>query len=146
MTSLPPEIEAEARRPRPGFLIVAALFALGAIAAYLYEDAIIARSGDMAFVVLIAILVLVSLMFVLFYRMPSIGNRLLGHSAVLDAGQKERSSTMSTFTGAYKVETGMQEKRQATARKSARATRKQVAATTRAMQAEKKSKDQEDEA
>ncbi|WCL55663.1 hypothetical protein [Gimibacter soli] len=145
MTNPQPDMKDDALRPRAGFLVCAAVAAGGAVATYLNEDVIIDKSGDMAFVVLLAIFVLISLMFVLFFRVPSIGNRLLGQSAVLDAGQREKKGAMSTFTSPFNVETGVHEKRQATARKSARATRKSVAATTRAMHAERKAKGQDKE-
>ena len=156
MTALPPDrkdsaikdssLEDAALRPRPVFLLCAALTAGGVVAAYMHEDAIVEKSGDMAFVVLLAILTMISLLFVLFYRIPRIGNRLLGHSAVLDAGERERAGAASHFTGPYRIETGLHEKRQATARKTARATRKAVAATTRAMQQERLARRDKDEA
>ena len=125
------ELMAEALRPRPVFLVIALIFSVGAIAAYLYEPEITEMSGgsNVPFAVLLISLVLLAIVMVLFFRNPRLGNRLLGYDAVMQDLTKEKR-TGYHFSAGFKSDTGVDEKRMNTRRKSARATRRQYAKIT----------------
>ena len=128
----------EALKPRPGFLLVAAVFAGLTVAAYLYEPVIIEMSdgSNVPFAVLLTALVLASIVMVLFYRNPRLGNRLLGYGAVFDSPDtREDDSGGYHFSGGFKSsDTATSAKRMNSRRKQARATRRQYAKVTREMQ------------
>ena len=131
------ELQADALRPRIGFLVVAGLLSAGAVLVYMFEDALVGRRGEgsVAFAFVLGFLVLSAMIFVLFYRVPRLGNRLLGFDSVLKKPAKSEKSSMS-YTGSFHVETGLAEKRVNTQRKSMRHSRKHYAGVTRQMKAE----------
>ncbi len=129
--------ENEARRPRVGFLIAAGVFSALAFGAYLYEDEIIAQSPDgspVPFAILLGMLVLVAMVLVLFYRVPSIGNRVLGYDIILNKTDKQAGKGYH-FASGFKSESAVEEKRAASRRLSARQTRRKYARATRDMHA-----------
>ncbi|WP_262691226.1 hypothetical protein [Kordiimonas aestuarii] len=131
-------MQADALKPRIGFLVVAGILCLGAIGVYLFEDLLVGSRGEgsIAFAFVLGFLVLSTLVFILFYRVPRMGNRLLGFDSVLKKQRKTEKSSMS-YTGSFHVETGLAEKRQNTQRKTARHSRRHYAEVTRQMKAEK---------
>ncbi len=132
------ELRNEALRPRIGFVIVAGILCAAAVLVYLFEDALVGPRGEgsVAFAFVLGFLVLTAMIFVLFYRVPRLGNRLLGFESVLRKPSKSEKSSMS-YTGSFHVETGLAEKRMNTQRKSMRHSRKHYADVTRKMKAEK---------
>jgi hypothetical protein len=129
------DIVEAARTPKPIFLVLASIAALGAVVAYFYQNAIVEASGITAFAFLLLMLVLIAMVFMLCYRVPKIGNRLLGYDAVI--GPKEKSVNEGYhYTGTFKVETAVDTKRQNTKRKQSRYNRRKIAAVTREMQKE----------
>ncbi len=138
------ELQSEALRPRRGFLIAASLTSFAAVAAYIYEEAIVSLSGSTVFAIVLAILVLLAMFFVLCFRVPRIGNKLLGFDVILTAPkQKEKASLQ--YTGSFNIETGAETKRMNTKRKQARHSRRKFAEVTRKMQAEQASGHNSDE-
>ena len=127
------DIVKAARKPKPVFLVLASIAALGAVMAYVYQATIVEASGITSFAFLLLILVLVAMGFMLCYRVPRIGNRLLGYDIVI--GPKEKPVNEGYhYTGAFKVETGADTKRQNSKRKQSRYNRRKIAAVTREMQ------------
>lgn len=125
----------EARKPKVIFLILASVAALGAVVAYMYQSAIVEASGITTFAFLLLMLVLIAMGFMLCYRVPKIGNRLLGYDIVI--GPKEKPVNEGYhYTGVFKVETGVDTKRQNSKRKQSRYNRRKIAAVTREMQKE----------
>ncbi|MCJ9429264.1 hypothetical protein [Kordiimonas marina] len=131
--------EDEALRPRRGFLVASAVASVAAIAAYLYRDDIIGADGhnEIAFAFLIGMLILIAMYLLLCFRVPRIGNRLLGYDVMLKPEKKKEKASME-YVGSFKVQAGLAEKRQNTNRKQARYSRRKLAEVTRQMQAEKK--------
>jgi len=130
-------LEKEASKPRPVFLVAAAVVSMVAVGAYLFEEAIITstRGGAVAFAVIIIFLVLLALGLVLCYRMPRLGNRLLGYDVVIVNRDKQVKSDVQ-FSGGFKAETGLETKRMNSKRKQARYSRRKLAEVTRQMQQE----------
>lgn len=132
------ELQSEALRPRIGFVVVAGILCACAVLVYLFEDSLVGPRGEgsVAFAFVLGFLVLAAMIFVLFYRVPRLGNRLLGFDSVLRKPSKAEKSSMS-YTGSFHVETGLAEKRMNTQRKTMRHSRKHYAGVTRQMKAEK---------
>lgn len=134
-------LQADAERPRVGFLWAAGISSTLAVLAYLFEPVIAGETGENALVyaLLLGLLILLSMGLVLCYRVPRIGNRLLGYDvAVMPMREKEKSSLQ--YTGSFQVESGLTEKRMSSQRKQARHSRRKLAEVTRQMQAEKTQK------
>lgn len=128
-------IHEAASKPQPVFLVLASLVSMGAMAIYFYKPEITERSGEVGFAFLLVFLVLGALFLVLCYRMPRVGNKMLGFSIVIDEPEKKINEGYH-YTGTFKVETGADEKRQNSKRKQARYNRRKIAALTREMQKE----------
>ncbi|NVJ71076.1 MAG: hypothetical protein HWE08_12015 [Alphaproteobacteria bacterium] len=140
-------LEAEAMRPRAGFLWAAGVVSILAVLAYFFEDMMVEPDGNgaLAYAVLLGLLIMLAMFLVLCYRMPRIGNRLLGYDvAIMPTREKEKASFQ--YTGGFKVDTGLDEKRMSSKRKQARHSRKKLAETTRQMQAEKTTTDKKSDA
>lgn len=132
------DLKAEALRPRPVFLWVAAVVASLAVVAYLFEGVFIDASGGgaMGYALLLSLLVVLAIFFVFCYRVPSLGNRLLGYGIAFDKNVDRKEKSSLQYTGSFQVETGLSEKRVASRRKQARHSRRKLAEVTRQMQAE----------
>jgi len=144
-TAVPTETAQDiARKPHIGFLIGAATASLCAVLAYGFEAEIVALSpggSPLPFAIALVFCVLIAMGLLLCYRMPRLGNRLLGHDVVLR--QSARSTTDGYhFTAGFKMESGVEEKRAASRRLSARQTRRKYARATRHMQADSKTETQ----
>ena len=111
-----------------GFCI---LLALGA---YVFEEQIVASSGggQLSFAILLVFLVLASMGFVMCYRTPRFGNKLLGYDVVISKPNKGVKSDMQ-FSAGFKADTGADTKRMNTKRKQARYSRRKLAQVTREM-------------
>ena len=98
------ELEEEAGRPRRIFLVLAAFVSLGAVAAYLFPEAIGANDEEasFAYVLVLSGLVMFAMFLVLCYRVPRIGNRFLGFDIVITEPEKEINSGYH-YTGAFKA-------------------------------------------
>lgn len=132
-------LEAEVNRPRPVFLWAAAITSVAAVLGYLFEPAIAGEDGENAlgYAVLLILLVILTVFLVLCYRVPRIGNRLLGYDvATMPKRDQEKSSL--NYAASFKVESGLTEKHMSSRRKQARHSRRKLAETTRQMQAEQK--------
>jgi len=120
--------------PKKGFLVAASFTVAGAVLSYIYQDEIIFFTGQetpMAFITLLIALLVFSMFFIMCYRNPKFGDSLLNRSIKVDDLPKENHSFH--YSAGYKVESGADEKRLNSARKNKRATRKQLAETTRKM-------------
>lgn len=135
MSEIRDEVNAEASKPKIVFLVAAAIFALIAAFAYLNEEDIVAASGATGFALLLMLSVLVSLCLVLCYRIPRLGNRLLGYDVVI-AKSDEKGKADMQYSGGFKIDGGADLKRQNSRRKEARYSRKKYAEVTRQMQEE----------
>lgn len=132
-------------QPRIGFLISAAVTAVLAIVAYLLEDSIVGRDGDgaLTFAFLLIVLVLACMVMLVCYRVPRLGNRLLGYHR-LNTNPKPAAKSDMQYTAGFKSETGVDTKRQSSRRKQARHSRKKLAAITREMQQQATEKPEQD--
>lgn len=136
MTDPDPNIEDMMEKPRIGFLIASAIAAVLAIVAYIFEEDIVGSGpGDtgITFAFLLISLVLASMVLLLCYRVPRIGNRLLGYHR-LTAKPKMTAKSDVQYTAGFKSETGVETKQLSSRRKQARHSRKKLAAITREMQ------------
>lgn len=120
--------------PKKGFLVAASVMLLGAVLAYMFQDDIIYFNGQenqMAFVTLLIALIVFSMFFVMCYRSPKFGDRLLNRN--VEVGDLPKESHSYHYSTGFKAESGADEKRLNSARKNKRATRKQLAEKTRKM-------------
>lgn len=123
------------QKPRLGFLIAATISALLAVAAYVFEEEIIGPAGEGAvtYALLLVVLVLVTMVLVVCYRVPRLGNQLLGYHK-LNAQPKLKAKSDVQYSAGFKSDTGVDTKRVNSRRKQARHSRKHYAAVTREMQ------------
>ncbi|WP_417463319.1 hypothetical protein [Kordiimonas sp.] len=140
------ELDAEARRPRVGFLWAAGVLCVMAVLTYLSENVIVGPRGEgaLGYAIVLGIEILIAMCLLLCYRVPRLGNRLLGFDMMLKKPSKGEKSSMS-YTGSFHVETGAAEKRMNTRRKEARYSRRKLAEVTRQMQAEKTAQKSEED-
>ena len=140
MSEIQDEIDADALRPRPVFLVAAAISIGLALGAYLFEEEIVAGTGggQLSFAFLLVFLVLVAMGLVMCFRNPRLGNRLLGYDVVLRKPNKGAKSDLQ-FSAGFKAETGADKKRMNSKRKQARYNRRKLAQATRDMQQEQAS-------
>jgi len=115
------------------------------VVAYAYQDDIIFYSNGSVFAysVLLILLVLMTLFFVMCYRNPALGEKIIGKAPNVDQTQNEKSSFH--YTGFTKTNSASDEKILNSKRKKTRNTRKHYAAVTREMQDDKKPKDADEE-
>ena len=135
------DVQAMLMRPRMGFLLASGAAAFVAMVVYIYEDDIISGApGDsgITFAFLLIALVLLAMFFLLCYRVPKIGARLLGYHKL--TGEKKTVKSDVQFTAGFKSETAVDTKRLNTKRKQARHSRRKLAAITREMQQENSKK------
>lgn len=131
--------EAELSKPRIGFLISSAVAALLAAAAFLFEEDIIAQSpsgSGVTYALILLSLVFAAMFLLLCYRVPRIGNRVLGYNKMTVESDKKVKSDVQ-FSAGFKSDSAADTKRQNTKRKQARHSRRKLAAVTREMQQEK---------
>lgn len=142
MTDQDDDFLEQMQKPRLGFLLASGIAALLAAVAYFLEDEIVTASpgnSGVTFAFLLIALVLAAMFLLLCYRVPRIGNRLLGYHK-LSGDPKATAKSDVQYTAGFKADSGIDAKRQNTKRKQARHSRKKLAAITREMQqrAEKK--------
>lgn len=132
------ELDQEAIRPRVGFLWASGVLCVAAVLTYLSENIIVGPRGEgaLGYAILLGLEIMIAMCLLLCYRVPRLGNRLLGFDMMLKKPSKGEKSSMS-YTGSFHVETGAAEKRMNTRRKEARYSRRKLAEVTRQMQAEK---------
>lgn len=126
--------------PRPIFLWCAAVTAIAAVLVFLNEDSLVdptVSGSGTAYAMVLVFLVLIAAFFIVCFRSPALGNRLLGFAGVMKRqdrviDREDGSSVQFTRTDA--VDTALEAKRRSTRRKTARHQRKQIAAVTREMQ------------
>ncbi len=135
MTEIRDEIEAEALKPHPGFLVAAAVCIGLAFSAYFYEDDFVGNAGEGAllFAFTLIFLIFAAMGLVLCYRDPRLGNRLLGYDIVLKK-PRMREKTNVQYSAGFRSETGADTKRRNSKRKQHRASRRHLAQVTREMQ------------
>jgi len=129
----------DARQPRVIFLILSGLFAAAAALTYFFEAWIIEQSYQQSatpFAVLLVMLVLLAILALLCYRLPALGNKLLGYSILLERDEKRRANPGFHYTGVFEGDTAKDTKHMNSKRKRARYSRKKMAAVTRDMQAD----------
>jgi len=135
------DFKAELLKPKMGFLLASGAAAVLAMVVYIFEDDITTSAqGDtgITFAFLLIALVLLAMFFMLCYRVPTIGARLLGYHKLTGAKKTVKSDVQ--FTAGFKSETAVDTKRLNTKRKQARHSRRKLAAITREMQQEKSEK------
>lgn len=134
----------ELLKPKMGFLLASGAAAVTAMVVYIFEDDITAGAaggaGDsgITFAFLLIVLVLLAMFFMLCYRVPRIGARLMGYDKL--TGEKKNTNSDVQFTAGFKSETAVDTKRLNTKRKQARHSRRKLAAITREMQQENSEK------
>lgn len=124
------------QKPRIGFLIASGVAAVLAVVAYIYEDEIVnagQTDGSLTYAILLIVLVLAAMFLMVCYRVPSMGNRLLGYHR-LNAQPKMTAKSDVQYSAGFKSDTGVETKRLNSRRKQARHSRKKLAAVTREMQ------------
>lgn len=126
----------ELNKPRIGFLLTAGVLAVMAVGVYMYEADIVASNSVFTYALLLISLVLAAMFFMLCYRVPRIGNRVLGYHKMVDEPDRAGKSDMQ-FSAGFKQETAADKKRMNTKRKQARYSRRKLAAVTREMQQNK---------
>lgn len=131
----------EGPKKNPIWLIFGLVTISATVAAYLFEDDIlyISNGSEFAYSVLLLLLVLMTLFFVMCYRNPALGEKIIGKAPDVERGKKDKTSFL--YTGFTKTSSASDEKILNSGRKKARSTRKHYAAVTREMQGEKKSED-----
>ncbi|WP_262695606.1 hypothetical protein [Kordiimonas aquimaris] len=134
------EFQDELNKPRIGFLITAAILSALSLGVYFYEADIVSDNSALAYSLLLITLVLAAMFFMLCYRVPRIGNRLLGYHKMVDEPDKSGKSDVQ-FSAGFKQETAADKKRMNTQRKQARYSRRKLAAITREMNQEKSQAD-----
>ncbi|MBL4791040.1 MAG: hypothetical protein JKY60_19000 [Kordiimonadaceae bacterium] len=145
MSEIRDEIEAEASRPRRGFLALASISMFLAVLVYLYEDVVVetmssdTSSGNLAFAILLVFFVIFAMIMIMCYRTPRLGNRMLGYDAVIKKAMAERSGSVH-YSAGFSSESGSDTKRRNTQRKQHRSERRRLAKVTREMQQEKAEK------
>lgn len=146
MSEIRDDINAEMNKPRPVFLVVAAICVGLAFTAYLFEETIVASDGggQLTFAFLLIFLVLTAMGLVFCYRSPRLGNRLLGYDSAVVKRRIEAKSDVQ-YSAGFKADTGADAKRLASKRKQARYSRRKLAEVTRQMQQEQASKRQADQ-
>ncbi len=144
MSELQDEINAEASKPRVIFLIASGIFSIIAAVSYFNEEKIIEASGPTGFAVLLMLTIMVAMCLLLCYRIPRLGNRLLGYDVVL-AKPDDKGKADMQFSGGFKMDGGTELKRQNSRRKEARHSRKKYAEATRQMQQEQTAPEQDPE-
>lgn len=135
------DFQAELLKPKMGFLLASGAAAVTAMVVYLFEDDITSGApGDtgITFAFLLIALVLLAMFFMLCYRVPRIGARLMGYHKL--TGDEKTAKSDVQFTAGFKSETAVDTKRLNTKRKQARHSRRKLAAITREMQQEKSEK------
>lgn len=136
MTEPDQTVEELMEKPRIGFLIASAVAAVLAVIAYIFEEDIVSGGAEdtgITFAFLLISLVLASMFLMLCYRVPRIGNRLLGYHR-LNAQSKMTVKSDVQYSAGYKAESGVETKQLSSRRKQARHSRKKLAAVTREMQ------------
>ena len=123
------------QKPRLGFLVAAAVSALLAVLAYIFEEEIVGPTGEggITYALLLVVLVLVTMTLVVCYRVPRFGNRLLGYHK-LNANPKMTAKSDVQYSAGFKSDTAVDTKRINSKRKQSRHSRKHYAAVTREMQ------------
>lgn len=135
------DFQTELLKPKMGFLLASGTAAALAMGVYIFEDDITSGApGDtgITFAFLLIALVLLAMFFMLCYRVPTIGARLMGYHKL--TGDKKSVKSDVQFTAGFKSETAVDAKRLNTKRKQARHSRRKLAAITREMQQEKSEK------
>lgn len=133
------------RTPRVGFLVAAAISAALTVMCFLYEDEIVGSSsgdGALVYIFLIVTLVFVTMGLLLCYRVPRIGNRLLGYDKLAADPGKQSAAVESDvkYSAGFKTDGAVDAKRMNSKRKMARHSRRRLAAVTREMQKEQATK------
>ena len=129
-----PEVS-ELHKPRRIFLVLAFIFTLGAAFAYLYEDSLPSASSansNTGFLMLLVGCVLLSVFMVLCYRVPRIGNKLLGYG--IYEKPKDKFTEGYHYSAGFSTESAVDEKRMNSKRIKTRSQRKKYAKATREMQ------------
>lgn len=135
MSKITDDLKIDAATPRRGFLWAATVFSIAAVIAYVFEEDVILAGGAMGYAFLLIMLVLLALVMVQCYRVPRLGNRLLGYDVVILNPAKKLKSDVQ-YSAGFKSETGADVKRKNSRRKQARSSRKKLAQATRDMQKE----------
>lgn len=141
MTKDDDDFQADLLKPKMGFLLASGSAAVLAVVVYLYEEDITTGAQNdtgITFAFLLIALVLLAMFFLLCYRVPGIGNRIMGYDKL--TGRKKTVKSDVQFTAGFKSETAVDAKRMNTKRKQARHSRKKLAAITREMQQENSEK------
>ena len=125
--------EGQTSEPNLVFLVAGLVSIAGAVLVYIFEDKIRETSSDFAFAVGLMLLVLLTLFFLLCYRTPALGDRLLGKHVPPQAQDKANFK----YSAGFDSQSGIDAKRLNTQRKSTRAARKKAVAAQRAIDAEK---------
>lgn len=125
--------------PRSGFLVASAIAAVLTVVVFLYEDEIVSASagdGALVYVFLIVALVFATMGLLLCYRVPRVGNRLLGYTRLAADPSKQTREVKSDvqYSAGFKSDGAVEAKQLNSKRKMARHSRKRLAAITREMQ------------
>lgn len=134
MTEDDSDFNAQMEKPRTGFLISAGIASALAAIVYIFQDDFAGPDDSGVTLALVLLVLVFAAMFLLLcYRVPRIGNRLLGyHKLKSDAKLPAKSDVQ--YSAGFKSDTAVDTKRLNSRRKQARHSRKKLAAITREMQ------------
>jgi hypothetical protein len=115
------------------------------VVAYAFQEDIVYLSNGSVFAysVLLILLVVMTLFFVMCYRNPVLGEKIIGRAPDVEHSEKDKTSFV--YTGFTKSQSAKDEKILHSKRKRARSSRKHYAAVTREMQDSEKSSDSSQE-
>ena len=125
----------------PVWLVFGLITISATVGAYLYQDDILyhTNASEFAYAVTLLLLVVMTLFFVMCYRNPALGEKIIGKAPDVEHSEKDKASFL--YTGFTKTKSASDEKILNSARKKARSSRKHYAAVTREMQDDKKPED-----
>ena len=131
----------EGPKKNPIWLVFGLVTISATVAAYLYEDDVMyySNASEFAYAVLLLLLVVMTLFFVMCYRNPAFGEKIIGKAPDVDHSEKDKTSFL--YTGFTKTPSASDAKILNSSRKKARSSRKHYAAVTREMQDDEKSED-----
>lgn len=128
------DFNTQMQKPRTGFLISAGIAAALAAGAYIFQDDFAGPDDSGVTLALVLLVLVFAAMFLLLcYRVPRIGNRLLGYHK-LNSDEKMSVKSDVQYSAGFKSDTAVDTKRLNSRRKQARHSRKKLAAITREMQ------------
>lgn len=122
----------DAKTPKPAFLYLSGLSALATIVVFLNEERFVdpeLPGSGVAYGIVLMFLIFLGAFFIVCFRSPALGNRLLGYGGLLDKGPGsvgERTSGSSPFGRSFSSESALDAKRASSKRLQAHQARREL--------------------